>query len=40
MILRSGEETIIEPHAFPRDEFTRDSPIVNQIIQFGIRLEI
>ncbi len=40
MIIRKGEETIIEPHAFSKDEFDYNMPIVNQIIKHGIRLEI
>jgi predicted nucleotidyltransferase len=40
MVLRSGEETIIEPHAFSKDEFNNQTPIVRQIIKHGVRLEI
>lgn len=39
MTLRKGEETMIEPHAFSRDEFDAGIPIVNQIINGGVRLE-
>lgn len=40
MVIRQGEETVIEPHAFSTDEFDRNVPIVNQIIKYGIRLEV
>jgi predicted nucleotidyltransferase len=40
MIYRKGEETMIEPHAFSKDEFDLKSPIVHQIITYGIKLEI
>lgn len=38
MIIRDGDETLIEPHAFTKDEFERKLPIVNQIIENGERL--
>lgn len=38
MTLRTGEETLIEPHAFNKDEFELNSPIVYQIIKTGLRL--
>ena len=38
MTLRTGEETLIEPHAFNKDEFEPNSPIVYQIIKSGLRL--
>lgn len=40
MIHRKGEETIIEPHAFSKDEFDHNLPIVYQIIKYGIKIEI
>lgn len=40
MLNRKGEETIIEPHAFTKDEFNYNQPIVNQIIKYGIKIEI
>jgi predicted nucleotidyltransferase len=40
MIIRRDEETIIEPHAFTKDEFDYKIPIVNQILKYGIKLEI
>jgi len=38
MTLRTGEETLIEPHAFNKDEFEMNSPLVYQILQSGLRL--
>ncbi len=38
MIIRKGEETIIEPHAFAKDEFNNSLPIYNQIVEKGIRI--
>jgi len=40
MIIRKGEETMIEPHAFSKDEFDFNTPIVNQIIKYGIKIEL
>jgi len=40
MVIRKGEETIIEPHAFSKDEFDFKMPIVNQIINTGIKIEV
>ncbi|MCF8231178.1 MAG: nucleotidyltransferase domain-containing protein [Bacteroidales bacterium] len=40
MIIRRGEETLIEPHAFTKDEFDENLPIVNQIIKNGERIKI
>lgn len=40
MIIRNGEETIIEPHAFTKEEFDINTPIVNQIIKNGERIKI
>jgi len=40
MIIRSGEETLIEPHAFTKDEFDTSLPIVNQIITNGERIVV
>jgi hypothetical protein len=39
MTLRTGEETVIEPHAFNKDDFELDSPFVYQIINSGFRIE-
>ena len=38
MTLRTGEETLIEPHPFNKDEFVINSPIVCQILKSGLRL--
>jgi predicted nucleotidyltransferase len=40
MVIREGEETIIEPHAFTKDEFDVGFPIINQIVKYGERLNI
>jgi uncharacterized protein len=40
MIIRKGDEVLIEPHAFTREEFDYNLPIVNQIIKYGIRIDI
>jgi predicted nucleotidyltransferase len=40
MVLRNGEETMIEPHTFSKDEFNIQVPLVSQIIKYGIRLEV
>lgn len=40
MIIRRGEETLIEPHAFTKEEFDKNLPIVNQIIKNGERINI
>jgi len=40
MVIRKGEETMIEPHAFSRDEFNSSLPIVSQIIKYGIKIEV
>ncbi len=40
MVIRKGDETIIEPHAFTKAEFDYRTPIVNQIIKYGVRIEI
>lgn len=40
MILRDGEETMIEPHAFTKDEFEVHTPIVEQIINNGERINL
>jgi len=39
MIIRKGEETMIEPHAFSKDDFNKKIPIVKQIIDYGIRIK-
>ncbi len=40
MTLRQGEETLIEPHTFSKNEFDYNLPIVNQIMKYGERLEL
>ncbi len=40
MVIRKGEETLIEPHAFSKDEFNRNVPIVNQILQYSERIKL
>jgi len=40
MVIRKGEETLIEPHLFSRDEFDYNLPIVNQIIRFGEKIHL
>jgi len=40
MVIRKGEETIIEPHAFTKEEFDFRIPIVDQILKYGIKIEI
>lgn len=40
MVIRKGDETAIEPHAFTIDEFDDRVPIVSQIIKYGERIEI
>lgn len=39
MTIRKGEETLIEPHAFTKEEFDINSPIVFQIINNGLKIE-
>ena len=40
MVIRKGDETLIEPHAFTKDEFDDNVPIVSQIIKYGEKIEI
>ena len=40
MVIRKGDETLIEPHAFSKKEFDRNMPIVNQIMKYGERIII
>lgn len=39
MVMR-GEETMIEPHAFSKTEFDGNVPIVDQILKYGIKIEV
>lgn len=38
MVLRTGEETMIEPHAFNKNEFKTNSPLVFQILHSGFKI--
>lgn len=38
MVIRKGDETLIEPHAFTKEEFDYSVPIVNQIIRHGEKI--
>jgi predicted nucleotidyltransferase len=40
MTFREGEETLIEPHVFSKNEFLKSLPLVDQIIKYGIPIEI
>jgi predicted nucleotidyltransferase len=40
MVIRKGDETLIEPHAFTKAEFDYNLPIVDQIMKYGVRIEI
>jgi predicted nucleotidyltransferase len=38
MVLRKGEETIIETHTYSKDDFLTNTPIVTQIKKYGLRI--
>ena len=38
MTLRKGDETIIEPHVFEKDEFVKINPFINEILETGIKV--
>ena len=40
MGIRKGDELLIEPHPFSKDEFDNIYPIVNQIIKYGERIDV
>ncbi len=40
MTLRTGEETLIEPHPFDKEDFVIESPVVFQILKNGIRINV
>jgi predicted nucleotidyltransferase len=40
MVLREGEETMIEPHVFSKAGFDESLPIVKQIKEYGLLLNI
>jgi len=35
MAFRRGEETLIEPHVFSKNDFDPSEPLVDQIVKFG-----
>lgn len=40
MVIRRGEETLIEPHPFTKEEFDQNLPIVKQIVKNGEKIKI
>ena len=40
MTFRKGEETMIEPHVFPKSDFIRSMPLAEQIIKFGEQINV
>ena len=36
MTCRKGEETLIEPHIFSKNDFVQSSPLIEQIVKFGV----
>ncbi len=38
MVIRKGEETRIEPHAFSKEEFNLSIPLVKQILNHGLKI--
>jgi predicted nucleotidyltransferase len=40
MTFREGEELLIEPHVFSKNEFVQSLPLVDQIIKYGIPIQI
>ncbi|MDR0796899.1 MAG: nucleotidyltransferase domain-containing protein [Tannerella sp.] len=38
MALRKGDETMIETHTYSQHDFTTNTPVIEQIKQFGFRL--
>ena len=40
MTLRKKGETIIEPHIFEKDSFTKVNPFINEILNTGIQIKI
>jgi predicted nucleotidyltransferase len=36
MTCRKGDETLIEPHVFSKSDFDRSSPLVDQIMNYGV----
>ena len=39
MVIRSGEETLIEPHPFASNEFDINIPIISQIVNNGEKIK-
>jgi hypothetical protein len=40
MTIRKGDETMIEPHPFTKEEFDNQESIVSQILKYGEKIEI
>ena len=40
MTCRKGNETLIEPHVFSENDFEQSSPLVEQIVKFGIPINL
>jgi predicted nucleotidyltransferase len=40
MTLRTGEETMIETHAYSPNDFNGESPVISQIKKFGIPVTV
>ncbi|MDI3520431.1 MAG: hypothetical protein PWR04_419 [Anaerophaga sp.] len=38
MVIRKGEETIIEPHVFTNSDFETKNPLVQQIVSNGLKI--
>ena len=40
MVLRRKDETILEPHLFSSDDFIPSNPIVHEILNSGIEIQV
>ena len=40
MTLRTGDETLIEPHIFDLADFHTNNPLIEEIVNTGIKIEI
>jgi predicted nucleotidyltransferase len=40
MTNRKGEETLIEPHVFSKQDFNHAEPLVSQIVKFGVPIYV
>ncbi len=40
MTLRKGEETLIEPHIFDKDDFNIGNPLIEEIVNTGIKVSL